>query len=111
EAAFAAADAVATQPALFDASAIPLDLELGKAAARLAHTGRITERNEARAMAIAACKLAGLSDRETAARVGCSRNTVPAVMEHLESSGHVPGLQARLAVHLGRVAESAALEL
>jgi hypothetical protein len=111
DAAFSAAESVASQPALFDASAIPLDLELGQAAARLCHSGRITERNEARAMAIAACKLAGLSDRETAARVGCSRNTVPAVMEQLETSGRIPGLSARLAVHLGRVAESAALEL
>jgi len=110
-AAFDAAESVASQPQLFDSAVIPLDLELGKAAFRLAHTGQTTTRDEARVMAIAACKLAGLSDKETAKRVGCSRNTIGPVMEHLESSGMIPALQQRLAHALGRVAESSAREL
>ena len=111
EAAFSAAEAVSNQPMLFDAAVIPLDLELGRAAARLEHTGAIATRDEARVMAIAACKLAGLSDKETAGKIGCSRNTVAAVMEQLERRGRIPGLQERLAHALGRVAESSALEL
>jgi hypothetical protein len=110
-AAFAAAESVASQPQLFDASIIPLDLELGRAAKHLAHTGAVVTSNDAKVLAIAACKLAGLSDKETAARVRCSRNTVGPVMEHLERSGRIPVLQERLTHHLGRVAESAALEL
>jgi len=110
-AAFEAAEAVASQPEFFDSGLIPLDLEIGKAAVRLAHTGSATTRNETRVMAIAALKLAGLSDKETAKRVGCSRNTIPHVMEHLESSGMIPALQQRLAHALGRVAESSAREL
>jgi hypothetical protein len=62
-------------------------------------------------MAIAACKLAGLSDKATAAKVGCSRNTIGPVMEQLERAGRIPALQARLAYSLGRVAESSANEL
>jgi len=111
DAVFSAADAIAAQPLLFDLADIPIDLGLGKAAARLTHTAAITTRDDARVLAIAACKLAGLSDLETARRVGCSRNTIGPVMEQLERSGRVPGLQQRLAYALGRVAESSALEL
>jgi|SRR6185436_8695676 len=110
-AAFSAAESVASQPSLFDANEIPLDIGIGRAAARLAHSGQITCRDDAKAMAIAACKLAGLSDKATAAKVGCSRNTIGPVMEHLERAGRIPALQARLAYSLGRVAESSALEL
>jgi len=110
-AAFSAAESAASQPNLFDADSIPLDIEIGRAAARLAHSGAITTRNEAKAMAIAACKLAGLSDKATAAKVGCSRNTIGPVMEQLERAGRIPALQARLAYSLGRVAESSAIEL
>jgi transposase len=101
---------LASQGELF-AGIIPIELSVCQGAKRLANTGRITSRDEARAVAIAACKLAGLSDSETARRVGCSRNTVAPVIEQLESSGRIPGLEIRLRSKLGRLAESAADEL
>ena len=111
EACIGLGEELAGQAELFEPGAMPFDLEVCKGAKRLAATGRITTRNDARAVAIAACKLAGLSDAETARRVGCSRNTIAPVIEQLESSGRIPSLQTRLQTKLGRLAESAADEL
>jgi DNA-binding Lrp family transcriptional regulator len=110
EACIGLGEELASQGELF-AGIVPIELGVCQGAKRLASTGRITSRDEARAVAIAACKLAGLSDSETARRVGCSRNTVAPVIEQLESSGRIPGLEARLRCKLGRLAESAADEL
>jgi hypothetical protein len=93
------------------ADEVPIDTELTKAAKSLAYTGKITCRNEARALSIAACKLAGLSDRETAKKLGCSRNTIAPVVALLERTGKLLGLQQRLSDKLGRVAEASADEL
>src|SRR4029453_17680796 len=102
-------DEVARQGDFFDA--LPIELPLCKAARQIASTGKATSRDEARALAIAACKLAGLSDSETARRMGCSRNTIAPVIEQLERSGRIPSLQVRLQGKLGQVAESAADEI
>lgn len=90
---------------------IPIDTDLTRAAKAISFTGKITSRDEARALAIAACKLAGLSDRETAKRIGCSRNTIGPVIGLLERSGKLLPLQQRLSDKLGRVAESSADEI
>jgi hypothetical protein len=97
---------LASQPQLFDLEALPIDLEVTQAARRVANTGVATTRDEARALAIGACKLAGLTDAETARRLKCSRNTIAPVVEQLERSGKIPGLNSRLSSKLGRLAEN-----
>jgi hypothetical protein len=102
---------LAGQPQLFDLELLPIERGIMKAARRVAHTGAITCKDEARAAAIGVCKLAGLSDSETARRMKCSRNTVASVVEQLERSGQIPPLKTRLAVKLGGLAESIADEM
>jgi hypothetical protein len=99
------------QPSLFDGDFIPVEVPILRAAKRFSSTGKLTTREEATALAIAACKLAGLSDRQTGKRVGVSATTVSGVMRLLESSGRIPAAQERLASRLGEMAESATSEI
>lgn len=99
------------QPHLFDCSSIPVDLPVLRGAKSYARTGKIAVKDEARALAVAACKLAGLSDRETERRTGVSATTVPGVMRALEATGRIPSAQQRLTQNLSELAESSAAEM
>jgi transposase len=105
------AEELASQPLLFDSNLLPVDVPILRAAKRLTSTGQIAGKDEATALGVAACKLAGLSDRETAKRLGISHSTVRGVFGLLTASGRVPAASDRLASRLGEVAESATEEI
>jgi len=88
-----------------------VDLSALRSAKVFARTGKISTRDDARAVAVAVCKLAGLSDRETERRTGVNATTVPAVMRALEASGTIPSAHQRLTQSLGELAESSASEM
>jgi transposase len=100
-----------SQPLLFDRDLLPVEVPILRAAKRLNNTGKIASRDEATAMAIAVCKLAGLGNAETAKRVGVSHHTVRTVLRILEDSGRIPSASQRLASQLGEMAESASNEI
>jgi hypothetical protein len=105
------AEELVAQPSLFDANLLPVDVPVLRAAKRLASTGQITAKDEAVALGVAACKLAGLSDRQTGKQLGISHTTVKGVMRLLEASGRIPSTCDRLAGRLGELAESATEEI
>ena len=100
-----------SQPLLFDRDLLPVEVPILRAAKRLNNTGKIASRDDATAMAIAVCKLAGLGNAETAKRVGVSHHTVRNVLRILEDSGRIPSASQRLASQLGEMAESASNEI
>jgi transposase-like protein len=106
---------VESQPSLFEPDGTtPVDFGGLKAAREItegavfAFTGKITSRNEQKAAGIALLRLSGVSKREIARRVGCSRNVIDAVIDKLEDLGKLEPLKDRLPRLLGRVAEDAA---
>lgn len=92
------AEMVSEQPALF---ALPVveDRELQRSAARF--TGKIACRDDARCAEIARRWLVGESQRDIAAAVGCSRNTVPVVLRELERQGKLEPLKDLVLRDLG----------
>jgi transposase len=111
DACLAVVDELRTQPELFDFNAIPVDFGALRGAKEIARTGKITARDDARALAVACCKLAGLSDRETERRTGVSATTVPGVMRALEAAGRIPSAHNRLTQNLSELAESSCSEM
>lgn len=105
------AEELVAQPSLFDRDLVPLNLPVLRAAKRLSNTGKIATRDDATAMAIAACKLSGMGNAETAKRVGVTHHTVRNVIRFLEESGRIPSAQERMAHQLGEMAESASTEI
>jgi len=102
---------VESQPELFDA---PEDREILREAREclsggvFAFTGSTVQKDERRAMRIVILRLAGVSKREIARRIGCSRNVIDAVMEQMERAGKVEPIKDRLPKLLGQMAEDAA---
>jgi hypothetical protein len=92
------AEMVSEQPALFALPAVE-DRELQRSAARF--TGKIVCRDDARCAEIARRWLVGESQRDIAAAVGCSRNTVPVVLRELERQGKLEPLKDLVLRDLG----------
>ena len=92
------AEMVSEQPALFALPPVE-DRELQRSAARF--TGKITCRDDARCAEIARRWLVGESQRDIAAAVGCSRNTVPVVLRELERQGKLEPLKELVLRDLG----------
>ena len=111
DACLAVVDELRAQPELFDSKAIPVDFGALRGAKEIARTGKITAKDDARALAVACCKLAGLSDRETERRTGVSATTVPGVMRALEAAGRIPSAHNRLTQNLSDLAESSCSEM
>jgi hypothetical protein len=85
-----------TQPELFDRDVVPIEHEVVAGSRNYCHTGRITCKNEARALTIAAVYLRTESKRTTAKICGCSRYTLDAVMQELEEGGRLAHVRDRL---------------
>ena len=92
------AEMVSDQPALFALPPVE-DRELQRSAARF--TGKISCRDDARCAEIARRWLVGESQRDIAAAVGCSRNTVPVVLRELERQGKLEPLKDLVLRDLG----------
>lgn len=92
------AEMVSEQPALFALPPVE-DRELQRSAARF--SGKISTKDDARCAEIARRWLVGESQREIAAAVGCSRNTVPVVLRELERQGKLEPLKDLVLRDLG----------
>ena len=92
------AEMVSEQPALFALPPVE-DRELQRSAARF--SGKISTRDDARCAEIARRWLIGESQRDIAAAVGCSRNTVPVVLRELERQGKLEPLKDLVLRDLG----------
>lgn len=97
-----------SQPELFDPTLLPVEVDTVSAARVFAFSGTTTcnSRHETRALTIAALRLAGVSKRQIARDLSCSRNTIDAVMEVLDERGKIEPLKERLP----RLMASAAVE-
>jgi transposase-like protein len=106
----AIADQLVSQPSLFDAATLPVEMDTVRAARIFAFSGTTTcnSRHETRAMTIAALRLAGVSKREVARQLSCSRNTIDAVMDVLEERGKIEPLKEKLPRLLSAAAAEAA---
>ena len=97
-------EGLASQPELFSAEGgafSPEDADLLRAPERLKSadaarfSGRNTNRNEARALKIAALVMLGRSKREICRQVGCDRRVIAPVIERLERAGILPAVETR----------------
>lgn len=95
---------------VYDEDPQPIEADTVQAARIFAFSGRTTcnGKHEARALTMAAMRLAGISKRKIARSLECSRNTIDAVMDHLERAGKIEPLKERLPRLLGATAEDAA---
>lgn len=87
-----------SQPELFACGSIPVEVDTVTAARTGAFSGTTTcnSKHETRALTIAALRLAGVSKRQVAEQLRCSRNTIDAVMEVLDARGKIEPLKERL---------------
>lgn len=100
---------LASQPELFGADQVPIEADTLRAARQFSvFTGTTVCRHESRALAIAALRLAGVPKREIARQLGCSRNTIDAVMGVLEERGKIEPVKERLPRLLATAAAEAA---
>src|SRR5262245_56402734 len=89
---------LASQPELFDRHQLPIESDTVTAARVFACSGRTicNSKHEARALTIAALRLAGVGKKEICRQLSCHSSTVDAVMIELERQGKIETAKDRL---------------
>lgn len=105
------ADALRSQPDLFEQAPVLRDSGLISTAKRGKFSGQRLLRDESRCLLIAALVEAGASDRQIAEAVRCARESIPPVLAALEDRGLIRPLKTRVERRIGRVTEAAAARL
>lgn len=105
------ADSLLTQPALFpaDASGGASPAALAIAKPRGAYTGQRITQDEPRCLLVGALRALGLSDRRISDMAGVSRESIPAILLHLEARGQIQPLKERVTGWVGLLAEESAM--
>lgn len=105
------AESLLSQPALFPADtsggASPAALAIAKP--RGQYSGERITQDEPRCLLVGALRALGLSDRRISEMAGVSRESIPAILLHLEARGQIQPLKDRLTGWVGLLAEESAM--